>query len=183
MNKKLALGLVLAAGLPAVAVAQGYPPPKEAVWVAKDFRFHSGEVMAEMKLAYTTIGDPSGAPVLILHGTGGSAGSMLNPGFAGELFGPGQPLDAAKQESSKDYNPEPDLARIKAPLLLINSADDERNPPETGITERALAKVPGARLLLIPASKDTRGHGTTGMAKFWKKELETFLAAAPRRGP
>lgn len=73
------------------------------------------------------------------------------------------------------------MARIKAPLLLINSADDERNPPETGITARA--KVPGARLLLIPASKDTRGHGTTGMAKFWKKELETRLAAAPRRGP
>ena len=75
------------------------------------------------------------------------------------------------------------MARIKAPLLLINSADDERNPPETGITVRALAKVPGARQLLIPASKDTRGHGTTGMAKFWKKELETRLAAAPRRGP
>lgn len=89
MNRNLALGLALAAGFPAVAVAQGYPPPKEAVWVAQDFRFQTGEVMSEMKLASTTIGDPSGAPVLILHGTGGNAGSMLNPGFAGELFGPG----------------------------------------------------------------------------------------------
>ncbi len=49
-----------------------------------------------MRLHYTTVGEPSGQPVLVLHGTGGSAASMLSPAFAGELFGPGAPLDAAK---------------------------------------------------------------------------------------
>lgn len=351
MKRTTALGAVLAAGIAMSAQGQGYPAPREGTWTAKDFRFHNGEVMPELRLAYTTIGDPGGEPVLILHGTGGSAGSMLTPGFAGELFGPGQPLDATKYfivipdalgagksakpsdglrarfpaynyddmvhaqhrlltealgirhlrlvlgnsmggmhawlwgtthpdmmdalvpmacqptemsarnwmmrrlmiesirrdpaymdgnyasqppslrianvfyatgtnggtlayqalaptraladrmvadrlaapppldandflyqwESSKDYNPEPLLGQVRAPVLLVNSADDERNPPETGITERALAKVPGARLLLIPASAETRGHGTTGMAKFWKKDLEAFLATAPRR--
>ncbi|MFM8990344.1 MAG: alpha/beta fold hydrolase [Alphaproteobacteria bacterium] len=351
MKRITALGAMLAAGIAMSAQGQGYPAPREGTWTAKDFRFHTGEVMPELRLAYTTIGDPGGEPVLILHGTGGSAGSMLTPGFAGELFGPGQPLDATRYfivipdalgagksakpsdglrarfpaynyddmvhaqhrlltealgirhlrlvlgnsmggmhawlwgtthpdmmdalvpmacqptemsarnwmmrrlmiesirrdpaymggdyasqppslrianvfyatgtnggtlayqalvptraladrmvadrlaapppldandflyqwESSKDYNPEPLLGQVRAPVLLVNSADDERNPPETGITERALAKVPGARLLLIPASAETRGHGTTGMAKFWKKDLEEFLATAPRR--
>lgn len=351
MKRITALGAMLAAGIAMSAQGQGYPAPREGTWTAKDFRFHTGEVIPELRLAYTTIGDPGGEPVLILHGTGGSAGSMLTPGFAGELFGPGQPLDATRYfivipdalgagksakpsdglrarfpaynyddmvhaqhrlltealgirhlrlvlgnsmggmhawlwgtthpdmmdalvpmacqptemsarnwmmrrlmiesirrdpaymggdyasqppslrianvfyatgtnggtlayqalaptraladrmvadrlaapppldandflyqwESSKDYNPEPLLGQVRAPVLLVNSADDERNPPETGITERALAKVPGARLLLIPASAETRGHGTTGMAKFWKKDLEEFLATAPRR--
>jgi homoserine O-acetyltransferase len=78
------------------AAAADAPAPKEHTWVARDFRFHTGEVMAELKLAYTTLGNPAGEPVLVLHGTTGSAASMLNPAFAGELFGPGQPLDASK---------------------------------------------------------------------------------------
>jgi homoserine O-acetyltransferase len=60
---------------------------------------------------------------------------------------------------------------------------DERNPPETGITEAAMKRVKNGRLLLIPASEDTRGHGTTGMAKFYAKELQAFLQSASRRGP
>ena len=52
--------------------------------------------MPELKLAYSTVGEPTGEPVLVLHGTNGSAESMLTPGFAGTLFGPGQPLDARK---------------------------------------------------------------------------------------
>ena len=52
--------------------------------------------MPELRLHYTTVGEPTGQPVLVLHGSGGSAASMLTPTFAGELFGPGQPLDAAK---------------------------------------------------------------------------------------
>jgi homoserine O-acetyltransferase len=85
-------------------------------------------------------------------------------------------------DSARDYNPTPGLERIKAAVLAINAADDERNPPETGITERALKGVSNARLLLIPASEETRGHGTTGNAKFWKKELQDLLATTPRRG-
>ncbi|MFM2067718.1 MAG: hypothetical protein RLZZ584_2627 [Pseudomonadota bacterium] len=335
------------------ASAQGtpdYPVPRQADWVASDFRFHTGEVFPELRLHYTTIGEPGGEPVLLLHGTAGSGASLLAPGFAGELFGPGQPLDARKYyiilpdalgagrsakpsdglraafprynyadmvqaqyrlvteglgirhlrlvlgnsmggmhtwlwgttypgfmdalvpmasqpsemagrnwmmrrlltqairsdpewnggnytrqpgamkyanivfgiatnggsqayykqapdraaadkfvderlaaplnadandflyqwESSGDYNPGPGLARISASLLAINSADDERNPPELGIMERELKRIPGARLYLIPASADTRGHGTTGMARFWKAQLQELLASAPR---
>jgi len=66
-------------------------------------------------------------------------------------------------------------------VLAINSADDERNPPELGIMERELPKVRGARLYLIPGSEETRGHGTTGMARFWNKQLADFLASAPKR--
>ena len=86
-------------------------------------------------------------------------------------------------ESSGGYDPTPLLERIEAPLLLINSADDERNPPETGVTEAAMRRVRNGRLFLIPASEDTRGHATTGMAKFYAKELQAFLQSAPRRGP
>src|SRR5204862_2458980 len=65
-------------------------------WIARDFRFHTGEIMPELRLHYTTVGEPSGQPVLILHGTTGSGTGMLSPAFAGELFGPDQPLDASK---------------------------------------------------------------------------------------
>jgi homoserine O-acetyltransferase len=66
-------------------------------------------------------------------------------------------------------------------LLVINSADDERNPPETGIMERELKRVKSGKLYLIPANEDTRGHGTTGMAKFWKQQLQEWLQSVPRR--
>src|ERR1700744_2217389 len=78
------------------AMAADYPAPKEGDWVAKDFKFHTGETLPELRLHYTTIGAPTGQPVLVLHGTGGSAASMLTATFAGELFGAGQPLDASK---------------------------------------------------------------------------------------
>src|SRR6202049_2142726 len=78
------------------AAAADYPAPNEGDWIARDFKFHTGEVMPELRLHYTTVGEPSGQPVLILHGTTQSGTSMLSPVFAGELFGPGQPLDASK---------------------------------------------------------------------------------------
>jgi homoserine O-acetyltransferase len=337
-----AIGLALTAWS---AKAADYPAPKQGDWVAPNFKFHTGETMAELRLHYTTVGEPSGQPVLILHGTGGSAAGFLNAGFAGELFGPGQPLDATKYyvilpdaigagkstrpseglrakfpkynyddmveaqhrlikeglkiahlrlvmgnsmggmqtwlwgekfpdmmdalvpmasqptemasrnwmlrrmlsetirsdpewnngnytaqprflkianvffgiatsggtlayqhiasthaqadqfvtdrlaapmtadandflyqwESSADYNAAPGLERIQAALLVINSADDERNPPETGVLERELKRVRNGHLYLIPASTETRGHGTTAMAKFYTKQLAAFL--------
>src|SRR5688572_11496962 len=330
------------------ANAADYPAPKEGDWTARDFRFHNGEVMPELRLHYTTVGEPSGEPVLILHGTTGSGASMLTAGFAGELFGPGQPLDASKYyiilpdaigtgksskpsdglrtkfprynyddmvdaqyrlvaehlglrhlrlvlgnsmggmqtwiwaqkyadfmdlavpmaslptemsgrnwmmrrliidsirndpewkngdytqqprsaqfatvfyqigtnggnqglfrqaptrekadallesrmkaafrvdandalyqwESSRDYNPSPGLEQIQATLLAINSADDERNPPEIGVLEREVKRVRNGRAYVIPASDQTAGHGTTGQAKWWKKELAEVLANA-----
>ena len=346
--KRVLVALILAF-IAAPAIAADYPAPKTGEWVAKDFKFHTGEVMPELRLAYTTVGDPSGQPVVVLHGTTGSATSMLTPAFAGELFGAGQPLDATKYyiiipdsighgksskpsdglrakfpkynyadmvdaqyrlvkeglginrvrlvignsmggmhtwlwgvkypdfmdalapmasqptamasrnwmmrrliidsirndpdwkggdyttqpkafrtaavffnlgtnggtlafqkmaptreaadklldqrlaaltnadandylyqwESSGDYDPQPGLGRIKAAVLVINAADDERNPPETGLTEAALKQIKNARLLLIPASEETRGHGTTGMAKFYKQPLAELLQTTP----
>jgi homoserine O-acetyltransferase/O-succinyltransferase len=333
------------------AAAAEYPAPKEGTYVARDFKFHTGEVLPEVKLHYRTIGEPSGEPVVVLHGTGGSGAAMLTPAFAGELFGDGQPLDAKKHfiilpdaighgkstkpsdglkarfpkynsedmvdgqyrllteglglkrvrlvignsmggmhtwvwggrypdftdalvpmasqptpmasrnwmlrrlkiemirqdpsyqngdyaeqpkmmkladvfytaatnggtlalqkaaptraaadklvderlkapfttdandyiwawDSSGSLDPTPGLEKITAALLAINAADDERNPPETGVTEAAMKKVRGGKLLLIPASEETRGHGTTGNAKFYARELAAFLESVPRK--
>lgn len=335
---------------PAAAQTGAMPQPVEAQWTARDFRFHTGDVMPELRINYLTIGKPDGEPVLILHGTAGSAASMMGPAFAGELFGAGQPLDANKYfiiipdalgagkttkpsdglrakfprynyhdmvdaqyrlvteglgvkrlrviignsmggmhtwiwgtkypamadilvpmasqptemssrnwmmrrliidtirndpewnngnytaqpksarmaavfynigtnggtlalqkaaptreaadklldgrlaapftadandflyqwDASRDYNPAPQLERITAPLLAINSADDERNPPETGLMTEALKRVKNGSLLLIPGSDQTAGHGTTAQAKFWKQELQALLQRTPR---
>src|SRR5260370_711278 len=266
------------------AVAADYPTPQEGDWVARDFRFHTGEVMQELRLHYTTVGAPSGQPVLILHGPTQSGTAMLSPVFAGELFGPGQPLDASKYyvilpdsighgksakpsdglrskfplynyddmvaaqyrlvsariglrhlrlvlcfaivfyglatnggrlayqklaptraaadkllvdrlaapftadandvlyqwDSSRDYNPAPGLDRIQAAVLAINSSDDERNPPESGIMERELKRVKNGRLFLIPGSEDTSGHSTVYFAKFWKQQVQELLQTAPK---
>src|SRR5262245_21777054 len=77
-------------------LAADYPTPKEGSWAVRDFRFHTGEVLPELRLHYTTVGVPTGEPVLILHGTTGSAASMLTPVFAGELFSAAQPLDSSR---------------------------------------------------------------------------------------
>jgi homoserine O-acetyltransferase/O-succinyltransferase len=87
------LALALAA-LPGLAA--DYPTPREGDWSVRDFRFHTGEVLPELRLHYATVGASTGEPVLILHGTTQSGASMLSPIFAGELFGPGQPLDASR---------------------------------------------------------------------------------------
>lgn len=72
-------------------------------------------------------------------------------------------------DASRDYDAAPNLEKITAPVLIINSADDERNPPETGLMTKALTHVKNSHLLPIPASADTRGHGTTGFPKFWQQ--------------
>ena len=327
--------------------AADYPAPQQADWIAHDFRFHTGETMPGLRLHYTTVGDRSGMPVLIIHGTAGSGTGMLTPGFAGELFGPGQPLDARKYfiilpdtlgagksskpsdglrgkfphydyddmvlaeyrlvtegvgirhlrlvlgnsmggmhtwlwgvtwpgfadvlvpmasqptamaarnwmlrklmietvrqdpaydngnyqeqprslryaavfyatatnggtlayqalapttakadalvaarlaapfpadandwlyqwDASRDYDPSAKLGSISAKVLAINSGDDERNPQETGVTQRAMQQVRHGRLYVIPPSTETRGHGTPMLAKFWKLQLAKVLQA------
>ena len=85
-------------------------------------------------------------------------------------------------DASRDYNPSPGLQRIQAAVLAINSADDERNPPETGIMIEALKRVKNGRLYLILASDETSGHLTTGNARFYSQELKKLLEETPRRG-
>ena len=347
---RAALSVILAMASFA-ALAADYPAPKQGDFIARDFKFHTGETIPELRLHYTTVGEPTGQPVLVLHGSGGSAASMLTPGFAGELFGPGQPLDASKYyiiipggighgksskpsdgmktafpkynyedmvdaqvrlvqeglslkhlrlvignsmggmqawiwgekypdlmdalvpmaaqptamaarnwmlrrmmietirndpdyndgnytaqprmmkyavaaygfatsggtiayqtlaptaekadkmvddrlatpvtadandfiyqwQASHDYNPSNGLERIEATLLAINAEDDERNPPETGLTVARMKRVKNGRLYVIPASTETRGHGTTGNAAFYKEQLKDLLQSAPQR--
>jgi homoserine O-acetyltransferase len=337
--------------VPLTAFAADYPAPKTGDFIIHDFKFHTGDVMKELRIHYTTVGDPSGIPVLVLHGTTGSAASMLTAAFAGQLYGPGQPLDATKYyliipdgighgksskpsdgmkasfphydyddmveaqhrlvtehlgvkhlrliignsmggmqawmwgekypgemdalvpmasqpspmaarnwmlrrlmiesikndpaynggnytapppalkyaraffgvaagggtlayqangdthekadkmvdarlaapfkgdandyiyqwASSADYDPSPNIEKIEAAVLAINAADDERNPPETGVMERDMKRLKNGKLYLIPASAETRGHQTTGSAKWYAKELGEFLQSAPRR--
>src|SRR5881396_3187778 len=78
-------------------------------------------------------------------------------------------------EASHDYDPGPNLEKIRAPLLAINSADDLINPPELGILEREIKRVPKGRAVLIPLSDKTRGHGSHTIATLWKDELMSLL--------
>ncbi len=345
---RIILGAFMGALLMTAARAADLPPAHEADFVLRDFRFHQGETLPELRIHYRTVGNPSGDPVLILHGTAGSGAAMMAPAFAGALFGPGQPLDASKYyiilpdsigtggstkpsdglhakfpaydyddmvaaqyrlvteglhlrhlrlvmgnsmggmqtwlwaeqhpdfadgfvpmasqpsamasrnwmmrrlmvetirndptyaggnyttpphslpyaiasfsvataggnlgwqaqaptpakadaivanllaaplpdandwvyqwESSHDYDATPGLDRITRPVLVINSADDERNPPESGIVARAVARLPHADYDLVPESSETRGHSTTGMARFYAARLARFLASLP----
>ena len=83
-------------------------------------------------------------------------------------------------EASHDYDPGPALEKIRAPLLAINSADDLINPPELGILEREITRVPKGRAVVIPFSSDTRGHGTHTIATVWKTYLEELLKLTAR---
>jgi homoserine O-acetyltransferase len=325
--------------------AADFPQPVEHTFTIRDFKFHDGETLPELTLHYYTIGQArSNNAVLIMHGTGGTGSAFTSAQFGGELFGEGQPLDAAKYfiimpdaighgksskpsdgmrahfpkycyhdmvaadyrmiseglglhhlklvmgtsmgamhtwvwgemypdfmdslmplasapveiagrnrllrdmimhaitsdpyyedgnydhpihgleaaqngltvmtssplqmqkqypsrekadagyeklmhtalekdandmlyqfASSTDYNPEPELEKIKARLIAVNSADDEVNPPELGILERCIPRVKHGRYVLIPISDQTRGHGTHSVAKLWKQYVVELL--------
>jgi homoserine O-acetyltransferase len=340
---------VLGAAVGGPAMAADVPAPQKKEWLAPQFRFHDGTVLPQLRIGYTTVGDPKGLPVVVLHGTAGSGDRMLTPAFAGELFGPDQPLDARKYfiilpdaigagrsskpsdglrtafpkynyadmvqaqyrlvrehlglshvrmvlgnsmggmqvwmwaqqypgfmdiavpmasmptpmsgrnwmmrrllvesiqrdpgwnqgnyttqpaglafaltqfglatsggnqklqhdaptraqadalvdrmlkapvvgdandllyqwDASRDYDASAQLERIQATVLAINAADDERNPPELGVMERELRRIPKAQLLLIPASAQTSGHGTTGQARWWKDAVAEVLRTTP----
>ncbi len=92
-------------------------------------------------------------------------------------------LDANNQlyaiEAVMDYDPSRDLEKIKAKLLAINFADDEVNPPELGVVEPAIKRIPGARFVLVPASEQTHGHYTYNLAALWKQHLAGFMRELP----
>ena len=348
------VALVLFRGWPAAAQhPPAAPATTEGEFVVKNFQFRSGESLPELRLHYATLGKPARDAqgrvtnaVLILHGTGGTGHQFLAPIFAGELFGPGQLLDAARYyivlpdaighgksskpsdglhahfpqydyddmvaahhrllteglgvnhlrlvmgtsmgcmhsfvwgetypdfmdalmplaclpvqiagrnriwrkmtmdairndpewkggeyssepqqalrtvldllliagsaplymqkiyptrdaadkelddyfkarfaaldandflyqvNSSRNYDPSPQLEKITAPVMYINSADDFINPPELGIAERGIKKVKNGRFVLLPISDETRGHGTHTRAAVWKQYLQELL--------
>ena len=86
-------------------------------------------------------------------------------------------------EASRDYDPAPGLEKIRAPLLAINFADDLINPPELGILEREIKRVPHGRAIVMPVTPLSRGHGTHTVAAVWKEHLAELLrgSAADKR--
>jgi len=77
--------------------------------------------------------------------------------------------------SSRNYNPSPNLEKIRAPLVWINSTDDFINPPEMGIPERDIKRISHGQFHLIQATTETRGHGTHTWAVFWKQYMVQLL--------
>jgi len=86
-------------------------------------------------------------------------------------------------DASRKYDPSGTLDLIRAPVLAINSADDQVNPPELGLMERLMPRVKHGRYLLIPISPATRGHGTHTVAAAWKTPFQSFLASLPPLPP
>jgi homoserine O-acetyltransferase/O-succinyltransferase len=86
-------------------------------------------------------------------------------------------------EASHDYDPGPNLEKIRAPLLAINFADDSINPPELGILEHGIKRVPHGRAIVIPFSEKTRGHGSHTIAALWKDQLENLLKQTLAQSP
>ncbi|MFH1574869.1 MAG: hypothetical protein ABIG68_12860 [Acidobacteriota bacterium] len=81
-------------------------------------------------------------------------------------------------DSSRDYDPSPFLEKIRAPLVAINSADDQVNPPELGVAEREIRRVREGKFVLLPVSEETRGHGTHSLPELWKHHLAELLQAS-----
>ncbi|MBO9712804.1 alpha/beta fold hydrolase [Sphingomonas sp.] len=109
--------------------------------------------------------------------TRAQAEATLARSLGARLAAPDDANDMIYQfDASRTYNPSPLLDRITVPMLWINSADDFINPPELGIAEREVKRMPRARFILIPASAETKGHGTHTWAKFWKADLAALLA-------
>jgi homoserine O-acetyltransferase/O-succinyltransferase len=351
------LAFVTLAALP-LRAQQSAPATTEGDFTVHDFQFRSGESLPELRLHYTTLGKPvkdgqgrTTNAILILHGTGGTGRQFLAPYFAGELFGPGQPLDVARYyiilpdgighgkstkpsdglhahfpeydyddmvaahyrllseglgvnhlrlifgtsmgcmhsfvwgetypdfmdalmpmaclpvpiagrnriwrkmvmdairndpewkggdyttqpqqalrtaldllliagsaplpmqkayptrdaadkyldeyfksrmpaldandllyqvNSSRNYDPSPQLEKIRSPVMYINSGDDFINPPELGIAQQEAKKIKNARFVLIPASDKTHGHGTHTWAVIWKQYLADLLAGTEK---
>jgi homoserine O-acetyltransferase len=132
--------------------AADYPAPKQGDWIAWDFK--------------------------TLAPTAAKADKMVDERRALPVIADANDF-VYQWEASHDYNPSPGLERIKATLLAINAADDERNPPETGVTDAAMKRIKNGKLYVIPASTETRGHLTPGNAKFYRQQL--LLATAPQR--
>lgn len=154
--------------------------------IKNDPLWKNGDYTEQPRQGLTTAVDflliAGGAPIVMQQGlpTRAAADAYVDEQVAQRLEG----LDANdllyQVNASRNYNPEPGLATIKAPMVWVNSADDFINPPELGIAERVAQKIPNARFVLIPASGETRGHSTHTWAVFWQHDLEDLLRRSER---
>jgi len=83
-------------------------------------------------------------------------------------------------DASRNYNPEPQLEKITAPLTAVNSADDTINPPELKIIDRAIQRVKNGKYVLLPITDQTRGHGTHSWPAIWGEHLAELLKRSER---
>ena len=83
-------------------------------------------------------------------------------------------------EASRDYDPGPQLEQIRAPLFAVNTADDFIDPPELGILEREIKRVPKGRAVIIPLGPNTQGHGSHSIPALWKQYLAELLKISER---
>jgi homoserine O-acetyltransferase len=105
------------------------------------------------------------------------AEAALRTGYAARATSDTDANDQIYQlDSSRDYNPAPNLAKITVPVLWINSSDDFINPPELGMAQQHVKLMPKGQFTLFPFSPDTKGHGTHTWAKFWKADLAELLS-------
>jgi homoserine O-acetyltransferase len=178
-------GLVPLASTPAAMAARNWMMRRLLIETIKgDPAFQGGDYSQQppsLKYANAMFGAATSGGTLSLQaraGTHAEADRLVDNMLA---EGPGRDAnDTIYQfDASRDYDPEPGLDRIKARVLAVNSADDERNPHETGLMEKLMARLSRGSFYLIPASAQTRGHGTTGEAALWKAQLTAWLAQTP----
>jgi homoserine O-acetyltransferase len=148
--------------------------------IRTDPEWKEGEYTAQphgLRLAAQVLQLMSSSPVV--RQRQGPTGKEADAVFEKELAGLLARLDANDMlyalESSRDYDPGPGLEKVRAPLLAINFADDLINPPELGILEREIKRVKKGGAIVIPASRETVGHGTHTRAAVWKELLAKFL--------
>ena len=157
----LAAALFAQAG--AAAAQTNYPAPREGTWVARDFRFHTGEVMPELRMHYRTVGEPTGEPVVVLHGTSGSGLGQLTPGYAGNLFGPGQALDASKYYIPHG-SPWPILGSVALFTLMLGGLvlSLAASPPVAAMKPMSSGVMPACAIALSAASLPRSEVATPG---------------------
>jgi homoserine O-acetyltransferase len=180
-------GLVPLAAVPTAIVARNRLWRKALMDAIRDDpAFLAGEYREPLRA-----GLPSAVRLLVLMGAAPIYWQTLMPtrdaaeGYLDEQVARRLPaLDANDMlyqfDSSRSYDPSPHLEKVSAPVLAINSADDEINPPELGLMESLMPRVRQGRYVLVPASPRTRGHGTHTWAELWQDELRAFLETLPR---
>jgi homoserine O-acetyltransferase len=149
--------------------------------IKRDPNWNNGEYtgpLANMVAAQFALFIMTSSPLQLLKQapTREQADAAFERRFYGNQARPTDPNDMLYHyDCSRDYNPQPDLEKIQAPLYAINSADDQVNPPELGILEREIKRVKRGRYILIPTSDQTRGHGTHSLPAIWGRYLAQLL--------